>query len=182
MAARLATEQEKAALMAPSSSAASAAAQGNAAADAEALDVLHPNRTVEVGGRIVTVREYGYIEGISLLPACGPFLDALYALAVKTGPAPPIESLEELLGIHAAVVQWLVAQSVTPIDRDNPEAFAAAVADNTRWVAGLDDVDGALLMIVWWRANRHFFIRRLRRRAEAVRMSGTSESANSTQH
>lgn len=182
MGARLATAAEKAALQALPSSATGGSVDD--ASDAEATAILHPHRTVPIAGRTVTVREYGYVEGLALLPVCKPFLDALYAVAFRSGPPPAVDAIEEVMARHVLAVQWLIAQSITTYDPANPEGFAAAVGANAKWIAGLDDVEGDLLTVVWWGVNKHFFTRRLHRRAEAetraARSAGASASASST--
>ena len=45
---------------------------------ADDLQVLHPERSPIIAGRQVTVREYGFIEGLGLRPLAQPFLDELH--------------------------------------------------------------------------------------------------------
>ncbi|MFU4637262.1 hypothetical protein ACM71F_30855, partial [Pseudomonas aeruginosa] len=46
---------------------------------ADDLQILHPERTLEVQGRMVTMREYGFVEGLKLRATMQPFLDDLHA-------------------------------------------------------------------------------------------------------
>ncbi|MDF5999802.1 hypothetical protein P4050_15915 [Pseudomonas aeruginosa] len=54
---------------------------GPAAQGADDLQILHPEREIEVAGRKLTVREYGFVEGLRLRPMIQPLLDDLYAIS-----------------------------------------------------------------------------------------------------
>ena len=45
-----------------------APASAPAEVGADDLEVLHPDRTATIAGRAVTMREYGFIEGLKLAP------------------------------------------------------------------------------------------------------------------
>lgn len=141
--------------------------QAEAAAEqAGVVSILHPEREVMIGKRAVEVREYGYVEGLKLQGACKDFLSALFGLFAQAAAPPPAEAVSDLFADHIVTVQWLIAQAITPIV-DDPEVFVAAVASNAKWVASLDEVWGDALTAIWWEVNKGFFIRRLRRRAQA---------------
>lgn len=138
---------------------------------ADDLAILHPEGGITIDGRAVLMREYGYIEGLTLQAGIKFFLDALYLLFAKSTAPPQALQVREVFAAHAVTVQWLMAQSITPYPDDPRElqSFADAVAENARWVAKLDDLQGDALLAVWWGTNRGFFTRRFRERLLAER-------------
>jgi hypothetical protein len=160
-----------------------AAAQQAAAAEAASqaaaeLDILHPERTIRLRKRLLTLREYGYIEGLNLQPGIRGLLADLYGLFDRASAPPAALQVREVFTKHAVALQWLMAQSFTPYPDDPAEleAFTAAVAKNAAFVAKLDDIEGDALMAAWWGANAGFFIRRFRERRLAENQSAPSGS------
>lgn len=159
-----------------------AAQQASAAAEAQQaaaeLDVLHPERTIRLRGRLLTLREYGYIEGLNLQPGIRGLLADLYGLFDRASAPPAALQVREVFTKHAVTLQWLMAQSFTPYPSDPSglEAFTADVAANAAFVAQLDDIEGDALMAAWWGANAGFFIRRFRERRLAESRSEPSGS------
>lgn len=111
-------------------------------AGADDLQVLHPNRTVEIEGRTVTVREYGFVEGLGLRPMIQPFLDDLYAITKGAG-VPGLEAILGLLGKHNDLVVQLLSISADV---------------EVEWVQALPHRPGKLLLYVWWVTNGPFFV------------------------
>jgi len=140
------------------------AATPPAAAGGDDLQVLHPERTTTIAGRQVTVREYGFIEGLGLRPLVQPLLDDLHA-QLQGGGVPELEQLLVILGKHHQAIQELVA---TAADVE-PE-----------WVGTLKQDDGYRLLLLWWAVNGPFFVRSVLNRvvaekaAAAVRAGRTS--------
>lgn len=163
---------------APSASPATRAAAAERSA-AEALEILHPERQLEVAGRVLEFREYGYVEGLKLQAAGKAFLDDLYVMFDRGHEPPSAEAIADVLADHILEVQWMIAQCITPLD-DSPDVFVSAVADNARWIGTLGEDDGDLLASMWWEVNRRFFTRRLQRRALAARAARASASSGST--
>jgi hypothetical protein len=161
----------------------SPAAAAKKAAPQSAIGVLHPELDVQIADRVVRIREYGYVEGLKLQAAVAPFLDALYGLFAAADEPPSAHDIAELVGEHITTVQWLIAQALTPIV-DDPQQFAAAVADNARWVGRLSEADGDALTTLWWGVNTGFFTRRFQRRLQArlavERRAAQSASSTST--
>jgi hypothetical protein len=160
-----------------------AGAPSPAGKNTAALDVLHPERQALIAGRLVEIREYGYIEGLKLQPGCKAFLDALYELFSTADEPPSVDDVSDLIGAHIITVQWLMAQAITPIDAD-PQAFVDGVHANAGWIGSLSDIDGDLLTFRWWEVNAGFFTRRLQRRLlgrlAAARRANPSPSSAST--
>lgn len=110
---------------------------------ADDLQTLHPERSATIAGRQVTVREYGFIEGLGLRPKAQPLLDDLYA-QIAEGHIPELEEILVLLGQHHLLIQELVA-------------VAADV--EPQWVASLNQDQGYQLLMMWWGANGPFYVR-----------------------
>jgi hypothetical protein len=122
---------------------------GLAGAGSDDLQVLHPNQVVVIGGQSITVREYGFVEGLQLRPKIQPLLDDLYVL-IKGGPI-DMEDVIVLLGNHHVLTTELVA-----IAADVDQAF----------LAGLGQRDGYKLLMAWWAANGPFYLAALMERRE----------------
>ncbi len=136
-------------------------------AGAEELDILHPDRSATLGGRKVTVREYGFIEGMRLLPTMQPFLDALHQRLVA-GKDTRFQDALMLMAEHIDLVVEMVA--------------VAADVDKT-WIESLQDHDGEHLLMLWWGANASFFFQKVRNRigveraeAEFAKLAGAKST------
>lgn len=139
-----------------------------ASASQDDLAILHPERSLTLAGREITVREYGHIEGLRLLAWAKPFTDGLYATIACGSQAPNVATMAALLATHADLVRDMAAQ-------------AADV--EPQWVEILNDVDGDLLIMTWWQVNAGFFIRRLLARAAAEKLEERQRAgAASTPH
>lgn len=124
-------------------------------AGADDLQVLHPDRTLSIAGCSVTVREYGFVEGLGLRPLMQPFLDDLYALVKGRQELPPLEEIMVVFGTHYELVAQLMAQSADV---------------ELEWVRQLDSRQGQMLLYAWWTVNGPFFVGAVvdRIRAEAA--------------
>lgn len=109
------------------------------------LDILHPERTGMIGGKKVTVREYGFVEGMRLRPLMKPFLDDLHE-SMRDGQPLRFELALDVMARHVDAVVELAA--------------IAADADPA-WAASLAPDDGHHLLMLWWGANCVFFLRRV---------------------
>lgn len=157
--------------------AAEAQAQANQQAATE-LAMLHPDLSLRLRDRLLTLREYRGIEGLHLQSTIKPLLEDLYALFAKDGPAPTALQVREVMATHAMTVQWLIAQSATPYpdDPSSMQGFTEQIAATARFVGDLDDVELDALLAVWWGATSGFFIRRFRERRQAESQSASSVS------
>ncbi|WP_312679869.1 DUF6631 family protein [Stutzerimonas nitrititolerans] len=120
----------------------------DAAAGQDDLEVLHPNRSATIAGRSVTVREYGFIEGMRLRPLLQPFLDDLHTMMLGDA-LPGLDQITMTLGAHIDAVS---------------EAVAIAADVELEWLAGLSQDDGMHLLMLWWGANGPFYVRSVRNR------------------
>lgn len=116
---------------------------------AEELAVLHPQGEIEVAGEVVTVREYGFLEGMQVQAAAPEFFAGLYASMPRGQVAPDFEQIQGVIVEHHEQVAQMIARAV---DRD------------LDWVAGLPHAAGYRLMDAWWTVNVGFFIQLMFRR------------------
>ena len=183
MAAKLGSKGDKsAAARKPAAAVKQSPAEREKAIAQEELDVAHPERVKSIGGRLLVVREYGYIEGMRIQAACKPFLDSLHALYQPGGAPPPVLAIADVFVNHVELVRWLIAQAITPYPEDDEglNDFIKAVNKNAKWINRLNDIDGDLLTLEWWGATSRFFIRRLQQRALAERHQARVESELAT--
>jgi hypothetical protein len=116
-----------------------------AAPGADDLAILNPNRDVKIAGRVITVREYGFIEGLALEPLIKPFVEDLYEL-MKDGRVVHLPEITVLLADHGDLIVDLMAKSC------DVEA---------EWIRELNDSDGRDLMFMWWAVCNAFFTKRV---------------------
>lgn len=103
--------------------------------------VLKPDVTITVAGRRVTVREYGYWEGLEVAHHAAAFIADM--LAMCADGTLRYAAVRRLFGVHQAVVQEIAAQ-------------AADV--EPAWVAGLKRADAERFMSTWFTVNASFFV------------------------
>lgn len=146
------------------------APEAPAAEGANDLQVLHPNLVAMLNGREVTVREYGFVEGLQLQPLLQPFLDGLYEL-VKADSVPPLDQLVGLIGRNTDAVM---------------EALAiAADVELAELQALKSQLEGRTLLMKWWTANGPFFYRCVldrilaEKQVERLRAGATSTARSS---
>lgn len=158
----------------------SPAAKPRQAAASSEFSVLHPNGVITIKERTVTVREYGWVEGMRVQAACKEFLQAMYLVFGQgNGGPPPAHVVQATFIEHGLTLQWLIAWSITPAaDAENAHQFVEAQVKNAQWVASLNDLEGAALMAAWWSVNGPFFIRRFQemRLAELANLASGSPS------
>lgn len=115
------------------------------------LEVLHPEREVKLSVDTVTVREYGNVEWLRLLPQAEPLVANITAML--SAGAPP--SYEDVLAVIAHHTDGLLPLVVQSVDRD------------VDWVETLNSNDLEALLMHWWGVNGHFFVHRAKNRAMA---------------
>ncbi|WP_420598640.1 DUF6631 family protein [Neptuniibacter sp.] len=109
------------------------------------LVILHPEQDVTIHGRKLTVREYGFVEGLKLRPLMKPLLDDLYQLQ-KNGHKIDLDATLDAVANHTDIITRLIATSAEV---------------EAEWVAKLNDADGHLLFMTWWGVCGPFFVRKL---------------------
>ncbi|MHB1273614.1 MAG: DUF6631 family protein [Rhodanobacter sp.] len=132
------------------------------------LAILHPQATITVEGREVTVREYGMIAGLQLRVQVQPFIADLGAL-FEAGGECLVEDIIDVIAVHWSLVRL---------------AIAASAGVEPAWLDSLGDTDGDLLINTWWGVCGPFFVRPiLRRKLEQLRRqasAGATSTPNSS--
>jgi hypothetical protein len=140
---------------------------------ADDLAVLHPDQTITIGKRSVTVREYGLLEGLRVRGYMRPFTVDLEKM-LSGGGEVLVEDVMDVIGLHVPIVHRALAQSIA-----EPGAEASEV--DLQWITTLNDLDGDRLLSTWWGVNGLFFLRQATRRvAEKARRQALA-GAMSTQ-
>lgn len=106
------------------------------------LTILHPNQTRKIAGINITVREYGWVEGLKLRELANPILLDIEKQMVD-GTVPDFDQLRVILGKHCAATLQLIAQ--------------AADVD-VEFLETLNQRDGELIEAMWWGCNGPFFM------------------------
>lgn len=134
---------------------------------ADDLEILHPEREIEIDGRVITVREYGGVEGMRLAAAAAPVVHDLAALtgADKGGDMLAYLNLQAVFARHVDAITGMVAQAC-----DQPRA----------WVESLGDADLQTLVVTWWAVNGPFFVRRVVQTLQMRAATGAFAGARST--
>lgn len=124
------------------------------AGGADDLDILHPERTFPLADRHITMREYGFVEGLRLMPLLDPIISDIRHMLDGGRPLPEIEQVPAFLGQHAEALVELMA--------------VAADAD-VEWIEQLNADDGHELLWWWWVVNGPFCVRSASKRAVIAR-------------
>lgn len=119
-----------------------AASTSDATATADDLAILHPDRTLTLGGRAITLREYGFFEGLDVADRAAAFIADLI-LASDDG-ALRYAHVRRLFGRHRAVIPVIAAQAG---DVDVP------------WLEALSPDELELYLATWFAVNAAFFVR-----------------------
>jgi len=140
-------------------------AAGAANATPSDTEVLHPERVLQLAGRAVTMREYGHIEWLRLLPRAKPLIDSIAsrletAARLETGKPPSYEDALEVMAEHVDALMPLVHQACDL----EPDAV-------------LSPDEGEMLLMAWWGCNGRFFVQRAMTRI----MVGLHETARAPQ-
>ena len=149
-------------------------------------DMLHPDRSVEIAGKAVRIREYGHVEGMEIESIATTFFADLYALAPRDGAAPRFEGILDVMVRNWPATTWMKARAISPpppFPDDGSaalQAFADEVKANERWIRSLSNADGDNLQALWWMVNAGFFTRRLLQRAQIAAASPSPGPASTT--
>ena len=125
------------------------------------MEVLHPERFIELGGVKVMVREYGNVEWLRLLPVAEPMVAAI-AEMLAGEQEPAYEVALDAIARHTDGLMPLIAQSMGRdldwLDALSPQEFEAA-------------------LMSWWSVNGHFFVRRASNRLSIERASAAMKAS-----
>lgn len=135
------------------------------------LAVLFPDRTLRIGDREITMREYRFMEGLRIKTLAEPIIADIAARTEGAGDLTP-EQLDAAFAAHPEALTQMMAQAC-----DQP----------VEWVRDLPASQGEQLFGAWWAVNAGFFVRRVQQRvllhkarAFAGRVSSTPSSPAAT--
>jgi hypothetical protein len=111
-------------------------------AAADDLAILHPDRTLVLGGRTIVLREYGFFEGLDVADRAAGFIADL--IAASDDGALRYAHVRRLFGRHRAVIPSIAAQAG---DVDVP------------WLEALSPDELELYLATWFAVNAAFFVR-----------------------
>ena len=118
------------------------AAPASETAAADDLAILHPDRTLVLGGRTIVLREYGFFEGLDVADRAAGFIADL--IAASDDGALRYAQVRRLFGRHRAVIPAIAAQ-----------AGDVEVA----WLESLPPDELELYLATWFAVNAAFFVR-----------------------
>jgi hypothetical protein len=118
------------------------AAPASDTAAADDLAILHPDRTLVLGGRTVVLREYGFFEGLDVADRASAFIADL--VAASSDGALRYAQVRRMFGRHRAVIPAIAAQ-----------AGDVEVA----WLEALPPDELELYLATWFAVNAAFFVR-----------------------
>jgi hypothetical protein len=122
------------------------------------LEVLNPNREITIAGIKVTIREYGFVEGLGVRARSSNFLNDLLAALSST---------------HQVVLEEIVTLIEHHSETLLPEIALAANVD-MEFIERISEREGETLILAWWVVNGPFFL------ARAVRMNRAALSKAAT--
>ena len=111
-------------------------------AAADDLAILHPDRTLVLGGRTIVLREYGFFEGLDVADRAAGFIADL--IAASDDGALRYAHVRRLFGRHRAVIPAIAAQA------GNVEVS---------WLEALSPDELELYLATWFAVNAAFFVR-----------------------
>jgi len=106
------------------------------------LAILFPERTLTVGGKTLTIREYSFKESLQLNDRLQPLINAISGLIEG-------ESMPEL----AQVIAVLAKEHDRLI-----ELVAIAANCEQSFIENLNQQEGQQLLVLWWSINAPFLI------------------------
>jgi hypothetical protein len=121
---------------------ASSPSASEAASATDELAVLHPDRTLVIGGRTIVLREYGFFEGLDVADRAAGFIADL--VDASDDGALRYAHVRRLFGRHRAVI---------------PEIAAQAGDVEAAWLEALPPDDLELYLATWFAVNAAFFVR-----------------------
>lgn len=131
---------------------------------ADGLAALNPDVTLTLAGRAITMREYGFFEGLDVAHRAAGFIADMHAMCA--GGALRYSLIRRLFGVHQDVVVAIAAQAADV----EPE-----------WLRGLGAADAEVFMSSWFAVNSSFFVHEVvvEMREERHRASTSTGSTSS---
>ncbi len=130
---------------------------------ADDLAILHPDRTLAIGGRNVTLREYGFFEGLDVADRASHFIADL--IAASADGALRYAHVRRLFGRHRDVIPTIAAQA-----GDVDVAWLEALP--------LDELE--LYLATWFAVNAAFFVREVLAEVREAQLRAAQDPAAGT--
>lgn len=139
---------------------------------AEQVDILAPEITLTIAGREVRMREPTWVESLDLEPVLEPCVTFMREQLDGTEITP--DASDEFLKLLLHMMRAHKTEMVAVM------AFCGDV--EPAWVEALNDADGRTFMLLYWRVNWHFFVRRLNLSRALAASCGRTVGAESSAH
>lgn len=111
---------------------------------ADDLDILYPEQTMEISGRAITMKEYSFGEVLKHRRLMQPLVDGLRRLAGETGTGLSMEDILDMIADNHELIVRLIA---------------LACDQEKDWVEGLSASAGNDMLYLWWSVNGPFLMR-----------------------
>lgn len=118
------------------------------------LDVLAGQQQGQLGGKTITVREYGFFEAARILQTAAPLVTDLQPLFEGADPPSMLQVMDALMS-HPDLIRHLLACSIAAPPADAKD-HAAEVREQEAWLETLNETDGEHMLLLWWQANSSF--------------------------
>ncbi len=132
-------------------------------ATADDLAILHPDRTLAIGGRNVTLREYGFFEGLDVADRASRFIADL--IAASADGALRYAHVRRLFGRHRDVIPVIAAQ---------------AGDVDVAWLEALPPDELELYLATWFAVNAAFFVREVLAEVREAQLRAAQDLAAGT--
>lgn len=111
------------------------------------LEILFPDRQINIGGKNITVRELRFAEQLRWQSILNKIAESFDGVDVENVNF--FENALAILGFHAEELLEIVA---------------FCCEQSKEWIESLPASQGEELLITWWTVNNSFFVRRLLRK------------------
>jgi Family of unknown function (DUF6631) len=109
------------------------------------LNIMFPDRDIQLSGEPFTVREFSYIESIKLASKSVGLINSLAGI------------LSDQSTVKLSDVETAIADNI----EDWIFLLAASIGEEPDFVAQLDDKAGTVLSMAFWEVNGPFLLRRV---------------------
>lgn len=126
---------------------------------AQDLSILFPDQSLLIGGKTVKLKEYAFVEWLTLRQTYAPFIAKFTELMTASDDV-LVDDVLEFFEDEFADLKGLIL---------------ASIGETAKFLDGLSLTEMESLMLGWWQVNKHFFMKSVVR---AVRKNqATSQSA-----
>ncbi len=112
---------------------------------ADQVDILFPEREIEIQGETVVVREFSYLEAMKRAAGAKNLIAGIGQI-ISDADTIRLEELDSVIADH--IDEWV-------------GLLAASIGKDAAFVASLSDQDGSQLAMAFWEINGPFLLRRV---------------------